>query len=534
VIPIASESKNERTLIDELLAEQGQLTAVEKFSRRHDRHEIPLQQKFYRDLIPLTAPGPGEQFGFEVDLDVCSGCKACVTACHSLNGLDDGETWRKVGTLRGGTRSQPFQQTVTTACHHCVDPGCLNGCPVEAYEKDFTTGIVRHLDDQCIGCQYCSMTCPYDVPQYSKARGIVRKCDMCASRLAVGEAPACVQACPNGAIAVRITSKETLLAAAQNTFLPTAPDSKLTIPSTRYLSAKPLPQTLTAENNKLRLQPAHLPLVFMLVLTQMAAGILLIDCVGRLFSSYTKDIMRLMTLSGWGIACLGLLASVLHLGRPLQAWRSFLGWRHSWLSREIMVFGGFVGFATATAALSFARPVPALFQNLASASACTAALVGVFCSGMVYHATKREFWKLRFTGTKFFGTTVVLGTATLWSVGALYSAPWAKHVGLLFMAATLVKLGFEVSFFKILDRDDELISPLAKSADLLRTKLRYATGARLISALFGGVFLPFFYFTGEHSWSVALLGATLCLIGEFLERHSFFTAVAPPQMPGAN
>ena len=53
-----------------------------------------------------------------------------------------------------------------------------------AYEKDPVTGIVRHLDDQCIGCSYCILKCPYDVPKYSRARGIVRKCDMCHSRLA--------------------------------------------------------------------------------------------------------------------------------------------------------------------------------------------------------------------------------------------------------------------------------------------------------------------------------------------------------------
>ena len=75
--------------------------------------------------------------------------------------------------------AEPYQQTVTTACHHCVEPACLEGCPVLAYEKDAETGIVRHLDDQCIGCQYCVLKCPYDVPKYSAKRGIVRKCDMC-------------------------------------------------------------------------------------------------------------------------------------------------------------------------------------------------------------------------------------------------------------------------------------------------------------------------------------------------------------------
>ena len=64
-------------------------------------------------------------------------------------------------------------------------------CPVNAYEKDPITGIVKHLDDQCFGCQYCTLACPYEVPKYHAGKGIVRKCDMCSSRLEVGEAPAC-------------------------------------------------------------------------------------------------------------------------------------------------------------------------------------------------------------------------------------------------------------------------------------------------------------------------------------------------------
>ncbi|MEZ6126844.1 MAG: 4Fe-4S dicluster domain-containing protein [Planctomycetaceae bacterium] len=110
-----------------------------------------------------------------MDLDRCSGCKACVVACHSLNGLDEKETWRDVGLLIGGTRNQPVMQHVTTACHHCLEPGCMEACPVDAYEKDPVTGIVRHLDDQCFGCQYCTLACPYDVPKYHSGKGIVRK-----------------------------------------------------------------------------------------------------------------------------------------------------------------------------------------------------------------------------------------------------------------------------------------------------------------------------------------------------------------------
>ena len=205
-----------RTLIDELLAEQQRLTVVGRFAKQHELNPGPAQEKYYRDLIPLTQPQPGQQYAFEVDLDKCSGCKACVSACHSLNGLDEGETWRGVGLLFSDDWREPFQQTVTTACHHCADPGCLNGCPVLAYDKDPVTGIVRHLDDQCIGCQYCVMKCPYDVPKYSARRGIVRKCDMCANRLAVGEAPACVQACPTEAIRITLVETKSIEASYRN------------------------------------------------------------------------------------------------------------------------------------------------------------------------------------------------------------------------------------------------------------------------------------------------------------------------------
>ena len=164
-------------LLAELLAEQQRLqTPVAQFATAHQ-----AGVSFVPQLIPLTKPQPGEQYAFEVDLDSCTGCKACVSACHSLNGLDDEETWRDVGLLVSPSRAHPFTQTVTTACHHCADPACLNGCPVLAYEKDPVTGIVVHLDDQCIGCSYCVLKCPYDVPKFSERRGIVRKCDMCST-----------------------------------------------------------------------------------------------------------------------------------------------------------------------------------------------------------------------------------------------------------------------------------------------------------------------------------------------------------------
>ena len=144
---------SEMTLIDKLLSDQQQLhTPVVQISEKIDAGEI--RTNTYKHLIPLSKPGAGQQYAFQVELDKCTSCKACVAACHSLNGLEEKEAWRDVGLLHGGEEAPGWQQTVTTACHHCLEPQCMHGCPVNAYEKDDETGIVRHLDDQCIGCEY--------------------------------------------------------------------------------------------------------------------------------------------------------------------------------------------------------------------------------------------------------------------------------------------------------------------------------------------------------------------------------------------
>ncbi|MEM7147935.1 MAG: 4Fe-4S dicluster domain-containing protein, partial [Verrucomicrobiota bacterium] len=300
---------SELTLLDELLAEQRSLTAVERFAQKHAGVEEPVQARYYRDLIPLSAPGVGEQYAFEVDLGECSGCKACVTACHSMNGLDEGESWRDVGVLFGGTVIEPAQQTVTTACHHCVDPACANGCPVLAYDKDEVTGIVRHLDDQCIGCRYCELKCPYDVPKYNAGRGIVRKCDMCHGRLAEGEAPACVQSCPNEAIKIRVVDRVSVMERneVERALVPGAFDSRYTQPTTVYANRRTNGAVMRpADDGRLEPEHGHYPLVWMLVMTQLAAGVL----AGAMWGGPG------VALAGLAVLVLGLGGSVLHLGRP--------------------------------------------------------------------------------------------------------------------------------------------------------------------------------------------------------------------------
>ena len=583
-------TENNTTLIDELLAEQRSLTAVERFSQHHDRSGHATKEKIYSALMPARSPNPGEQYAFQVDLDSCSGCKACVAGCHSLNGLDENETWRDVGLLVGVqasacSGSEPpadklklelqrglqfgLQQTVTTACHHCVDPGCLNGCPVKAYDKDPVTGIVRHLDDQCMGCQYCVLMCPYEVPKYSEKLGIVRKCDMCVSRLAVGEAPACVQSCPNGAITITIVNQAAVKEQFRNgkndearmtnghaansirhssfvnsDFLADSPNPKITIPTTRYVSKRALQNMFAADTAAPRLDQPHWPLVVMLVFTQAAVGIFL--------AALCVPVAPALLLTAFVLMNIGLGAAPLHLGRPTKAWRAFLGWRTSWLSRELIAFNLFAGpaaGATLMAWLPFlSEKFPKLGELLQKIPAWLpppdkqllplligATLVGlgsVAVSAMVYAATKRAGWSPKFSFGNFFGTTLLLGATFAAAVfAALGKINFAQSFA---VAAVVIRVALFVW------RQMELSAAVKNSASPVHLNARAVREllpriapkqtALFIASIIFGLLTIANLANASVIW--AALAAATTLSSEIIARYVFFRAGAGKKMPG--
>jgi Fe-S-cluster-containing dehydrogenase component/DMSO reductase anchor subunit len=520
-------------MLEHYLREQKTLTAVDRFSRHHDEGTSGV--RLYEDLLPPSKPAKGQQYAFRVDLDACTGCKACVTACHNLNGLDDGETWRAVGLLHGGTADAPVKQTVTTACHHCVDPACMKGCPVGAYEKDSETGIVKHLDDQCIGCQYCTFTCPYEVPQFNAKLGIVRKCDMCTDRLAEGEAPACVQGCPNEAISITIVDTRQAVDDAQSdAFLPGAPSPALTIPTTVYETKRALPRNLLP-GNFYTVTPAHrhYPLVLMLVLTQLSVGAFIVDTIA---SRFLPDAARaFQSLAALAVALIALGTSVPHLGRPLYAFRAIIGLRTSWMSREIVAFGLFAPLAIAYAASSwFGRiapsfVVPRQLQEALGIAVAFVGFVGVCCSVGIYHATKRAWWTAHLTGFKFFMTTSVLGLgATIVALRAgAGPEPVIATLSKLLIAASLLKAAGELSIFAHLR--ERRYTELKRTAVLMAEDLGTYTAVRFVAIALGGIVFPAL----GSGVVCAAISLVLLVVGELLERTLFFAASSSPGMPGA-
>lgn len=529
-----------------LLQTQANLTAVERFAEAH-RTAPDVGEKHYRAWVPLARPQPNEQYAFEVDLDACTGCKSCVAACHTLNGLDAGESWRTVGFLQGGSLDAPALQTVTSSCHHCLEPACLQGCPVRAYEKDPITGIVKHLDDQCIGCQYCTLMCPYDAPKFNKPRGIVRKCDMCSDRLARDEPPACAQACPNEAISIRLVDRDAVVqACSAGGLLPGAPTAEHTLPSTVYKSARPMPRNLLpGDYHRTGLEHSHPALVIMLIFTQLSVGAFALTYwtmhwVGQpLGSPFLQSVMAI------ALALIALSASVFHLGRPTQAWRVFLGLRTSWLSREAVGFGAFALLGTGYGALSMAQSVPWLAEipqlerltELVQMLATVTGLMSVFFSVMVYVATRRPNWSATQTGIRFFATVVSLGAAAVLSVyfvngGTLNRV--SRGLFELVVLATTTKLALESS--TLAHYRARHFSALKRVAVLMLGDLLGVTATRCALALIGGVIIPYislFTAVGRgHAAAASLAQLLLLLTAELLERYTFFRTAPSSHMPG--
>ncbi|HET6883120.1 MAG TPA: DmsC/YnfH family molybdoenzyme membrane anchor subunit [Pirellulales bacterium] len=542
-------------LLASLLAEQHDLSAVERFSQLHDAADGPIQAKYYRSLLPASPPKPGEQYAFEVDLDRCSGCKSCVTACHTLNGLDDHETWRDVGLLHGGTAELPILQHATTACHHCLEPACMSACPVRAYEKDPETGIVKHLDDQCIGCQYCVFACPYDVPKFNARLGIVRKCDLCSQRLTVGEAPACVQACPHEAIRITVARPQDVVANCEtNSFLPGAPEPTITFPTTNYKTARPLPRNLLpADYYSVKREHAHRPLIVMLVLTQLSVGAFLVELVMRIVSGggALAAVHRVHSASALSLGLIALGASVFHLGRPRYAFRALLGLRTSWLSREILAFGLFAAAAVAYATSTWRSTSNDVMENFLGFAVVGCGLAGVLCSVMVYVVTRRAFWNAAATTLKFLLTTFALGAATALATSLVTAAcserlhpneilaTYGRPLCVVLASSMFAKLLVEASVFRHLRQKQASAS--RRSAELMRGELAAVVKSRFICGFLGGIALPGMLFqVGSSSGNaggplislVAIALFAACLTGELLERYLFFAAVAPPRMPG--
>ena len=517
---------------------------------RVDSPGAPKLRSSDGDRMPTRAPSAGEQYRFHFDMTKCIGCKCCVVACNEQNGNPAAINWRRVGEIEGGWFPNTTRSYLSMGCNHCVEPTCLEGCPVDAYSKDPVTGIVRHSADACIGCQYCTWNCSYGVPQYNADRGVVGKCDMCHGRLSLGQAPACVSACPEGAIAIEIVNIDDWRTAVVATDRPEPsrgitfvglPIADGSLSTTRItMPADLAPNTRPRDITHVRPEHPHWPLVVMTVLTQLSVGafttIWLLQLVGA------SSGLGVAAMASLLVGALALNASTLHLGRPVHAYRALRMWRRSWLSREVLLFTSFSIVAGLYAALLWfgggtpegapyvsgtpegapyvsGTPEGAPYGFTTAVGALTVALgiAGVTASACIYRVPSRPAWNTPYTLLQFNLTAALLGPLFAMAVGV------GDHQWLAIAAATMAGAQFvllTVRFLRCIASDSLELKGTARLLSTVFAKHLVARGVLLAA---GAIVLPLIV-------APPALALALAVGAEVLGRYLFFVSVVPKHM----
>ena len=183
-----------------------------KFSTAVAASSIPAMPGYAKPKSTLNK----DRNGVLVDTTECIGCRKCEYACkmahdipttgpdsyedksvYEIKRRPDDKNLTVVNAYEN--MDNPEQPTtVKVQCMHCDQPACLSACIVGAFSKN-ESGAVIWDEDKCIGCRYCMVACPFQIPAYEYSKPLepkVVKCDWCSDRLAENQLPACVDICP--------------------------------------------------------------------------------------------------------------------------------------------------------------------------------------------------------------------------------------------------------------------------------------------------------------------------------------------------
>jgi Fe-S-cluster-containing dehydrogenase component len=175
------------------------------------------------EAAPLPSD-PEREYGCLVDTTLCVGCRKCEQVCNQRHHLPmPKESFEELTVLENERRMNETTYTVVNKyyprnigtltwrqrptyvkfqCMHCNDPSCVSACIVGALTKE-KNGAVVYDAKKCIGCRYCMVACPFQVPAYEYHNALtpqVRKCTFCFEYIKDGGLPACAQVCPREVI----------------------------------------------------------------------------------------------------------------------------------------------------------------------------------------------------------------------------------------------------------------------------------------------------------------------------------------------
>jgi DMSO reductase anchor subunit len=350
--------------------------------------------------------------------------------------------------------------------------------------------------------------------------------------LEAGQAPACVASCPTEALKVEKVSVATWRDDHGGADAPGLPPSHITLSTTRVI----LPPDLPADAEPARTwavepEDPHWPLIALTLLTQLAVGTVAATVAVQALTGESRLGPGAVAAAVSGVVAL--LASIGHLGRPAHAWKALRNLRHSWLSREVALFGGFSAAAVAYAA-TWPLGIAGNGRLAIGASATALGIAGIFASARLYLVPARPAWNSPRTVLAFFATAVATGP--LMAAFALGGAqlPSSRLLVAVAAAATVVQLAMYqyVAAAVAVRKDHEWLA----FGRLLFRRFRNLFAVRLACGLASVVLALSVAATPSGSGAATLLTLTLlaaAIIGEFIGRYLFYVTVVPMTADGS-
>ena len=421
--------------------------------------------------------------GFIFDQNKCVGCFACVVACQIENANEQHQPWREITTFNSFQHPQLPVFNFSLACNHCEDAPCEKYCPALAYTKDSDLNIIIHHANRCMGCKYCTWTCPYDAPKFIASEGVVEKCTLCTDRLNIGLKPACANLCPTGALdydEIEDCDFSSVIGFTNRGAEPgiqIIPPRKKNIYPENNQKLSPEEETLYKKLIKQSESKVNLQIEWTLVVFTLLTALL----TSLIFASVYDG----FSISPWIFLSLGMIGfylSSIHLGKKMRAWRSILNIYQSWLSREIFFFGLFLFLGTV------------YFLNPASKSVgYTSAIVGFLTLLSI-----DKVYKVAFKTTPF-----NINSASILLSGLLLTTIWTGVLSL-FLMLVIIKLCLYL---------------YRKHFFYTRNK-KYYLGVSLTRIVFGLLAPVIFSFTDFENYKIVIM--LFVFIGELIDRLEYY------------
>ena len=519
------------------------------------------------------------RYGMVVDINRCVGCQTCTISCKHVNDTPPGVQWRRVLDVERGEFPDVERMFLVVGCQHCAEPPCVPVCPTGA-TRQREDGLVTMDYDQCIGCGYCAVACPYQARtivheenwyygeptqqettvRHDERMGVANKCTFCVEKIddaaRIGKTPgvdleftpACAASCITQAIKFGDFndphSEVSQLVASEAHFQ--MHEELGTDPQIKYLyevpSSTPGLDATSEDLSDEKLSDPENPLVGKLqtfwdlraaanfTLGGMSAGLGVIAAILYGLGVIPVDGARIaLVVSAIGMA-IGLFAVFLEIGKKARFLFVLLRPQTSWMTRETYAVAVFYP----SVLLAWFAP-----STLWIALSGFSAAAFLFCQARILYAAKGiPAWRAPATPWLIGATGLLEGTGLLAvllgldhnAFGAAAGLVWVSFLGVMFAV-----LGIVVWCYFIQSARNAGLPPLARSSlGALDPWLRW--GGYIAPA---AAFAAAWALSGLGGWTSAALclgGATAVLFGAVMKvglvtRAGFQQGYAIPRMP---